>query len=86
MRLLRWIAARLRDLFYGPGNTYLDLGRVVGFIAALALIGSAFWNMHLGKEIELGPAGLGGGLAAVVGAIAGLIAAKDIARKKSLSE
>lgn len=86
MKLLRWIAARLKDLFYGPGNRYLDLGRVVGFVAALAIICAALWNMWLGEPIELGPAGLGGGLAAVVGAIAGLIAAKDYVRGKVTPE
>lgn len=87
MKCLRWIAARLKDLFYGPNNAYLDLGRVVGFIAALCLIIAALWNMLvLGKEIDLGPGGLGGGLAAVVGAIAGLIAAKDYVRGKVTPE
>jgi hypothetical protein len=81
-RIVKW----LRDLFYGPGNIYLDLGRILSTLVALALIGGQLWNMYLGKEIDLGPGGLGGGLAAILTAAAALIAAKDIARRKSLSE
>lgn len=81
--VFRWVAARLKDLFYGPGNTYLDLGRIISTAVAIALIGAQLWNIHLGKEIDLGPGGLGGGLAALITAIAALIAAKDIAHGKS---
>lgn len=84
--ILRWFAVRLKDLFYGPGNVYLDLGRILATATAVALIGAQVWNIWLGKEIDLGPGGLGGGLAAVITAIAALIAAKDIAHSKSRPE
>lgn len=83
LRLFKWAAVRLRDLFFGPGNVYLDLGRILATITALALICAQAWNIYLGKEIDLGPSGLGGGLAAVLTAAAALIAAKDIASFKS---
>lgn len=83
LSILRWLAARFKDLFYGPGNVYLDLGRILATATAAALIGAQFWNIYLGKEIDLGPGGLGGGLAALITAIAALIAAKDIAHGKS---
>lgn len=79
-------ASRLRDLFFGPGNVYLDLGRVLSTIMAVALIGAQLWNMWLGKEVDLGPGGLGGGLAAVLTAAAALIAAKDLSHRKVSEE
>ena len=79
---MKWIKARLRDLFYGVGNKHLDLGRVLAFIVTIALVLGQLWNVLLGKELDLGPGGLGGGLAAVITAAAALIAAKDIARGK----
>jgi hypothetical protein len=86
LTLVRWLAARLKDLFYGPGNAYLDLGRILATAVALALIGAQLWNIYLGKEIDLGPGGLGGGLAAVITAIAALIAAKDFAHSNAVSK
>lgn len=83
LSILRWLAARFKDLFYGPGNVYLDLGRILATATAAALLGAQAWNIYLGKEIDLGPGGLGGGLAAVITAIAALIAAKDIAHRKA---
>lgn len=65
----RWIAERLKDLLYGPGNSSLDSGRLV----AWAALGMMFWgmayNIQLKQPIDLGPAGVGGGLAAVLGAL-----------------
>lgn len=81
MSLLRWLANRLKDLFYGPGNVHLDLGRVVSFIVSLAPVGAAIWNARLGKEINLQDFGLG--IAAVVTACAVLIAAKDAEKRKA---
>lgn len=75
MTALRWIGERLKDLFYGPANIALDLGRVIGFATAASLIGAAGWNAFLGEPIDL--MAYGTGLAAVVGAIAALVAMKD---------
>lgn len=81
VRLWRWIAERLKDLFYSVGNEHLDLARLVGaFFAGLAAF-ALFWNaLHLGKEIDL--AAFLGGLTALAGGIAALIATKDWARRK----
>lgn len=81
-RIGRWIADRLKDLFYTVGNEHLDLARVTGaFFAGLAAF-ALFWNaLHLGKEIDL--AAFLGGLTALAGGIAALIATKDWARKKA---
>lgn len=73
----------LRDLFAGIDNQHWDLGRILGFTAFLAMLGGAVWNILLGLPIDLGPTGFGGGLAAVVGAIAALIYAKDRARTET---
>jgi len=85
MKLLRhlwhWIANRLKDAFYYSGNEHLDLGRVLAFLGATAEVGAAVWNMHLHKDIDLGPGGLGGGLAAVLTAAAGFLAAKAWERR-----
>lgn len=70
----------LKDLFYGPGNQHLDLARVVGGLAPSTLVAAAAWNVYLGLPIDLGPAGFGGGFAAVLTAAAALIYAKDKAR------
>lgn len=68
-RIGRWIVERLKDLFYIAGNDHLDHGRVVAFIALCALIGGEIHNIHLKQPIDLGPAGLGGGLTGVLGAL-----------------
>jgi hypothetical protein len=73
-----------RDLFYGPGNENADLGRIVGFVGVLMMLGGQVWNMLLGLPLELGPTGLGGGLAAVIGAAAALIYAKDRAKAETV--
>ena len=68
-RLGNWIVERLKDLLYGPGNNHLDSGRVLAWLALGALIGGQIHNIHLKQPIDLGPGGLGGGLAAVLGAL-----------------
>jgi hypothetical protein len=80
MRFWHWLCRRGRDLFYGPDNLGLDLGRciVAGDGALMGL--ATLWNIHLHKEINLGPGGLGGGLGTLLSAGALLIAAKDRAR------
>lgn len=82
MKFFRRCIKFFADLWKGPGNAYWDLGRIAATISILSLIGGQLWNIHLGKEIDLGPGGFGGGLAALVTACAVLIAAKDIARAK----
>jgi hypothetical protein len=66
VKALRWIAARLKDLFYGVGNNHLDHGRVAAFICLATLIAATAYNMRLRQPIDLGPGGLGGGLGAVL--------------------
>jgi hypothetical protein len=68
MRALRWLSARLKDLLYDPSNCHLDPGRVTGWLTIITIIVAALWNIHLGKEIDLGVTGLPGGLAALLGA------------------
>lgn len=36
----------LKDLFYGPGNHYLDLGRLLAFFATVALFAAVGWNVQ----------------------------------------
>jgi hypothetical protein len=73
----------LKDLFYGPGNHYLDLGRVVAFTGVLASIAAAGWNAHLGVPFDLGPSGFLGGLGAVIAAAAALMASKAWERRQA---
>lgn len=73
MRFLRWLAERLKDLFYDATNGHLDPGRVTGWIITASVLGAAAWNVHLGKEIDLGVSGYPGGLAALLGALAAYI-------------
>jgi hypothetical protein len=73
---------RLKDLFYGPGNRYLDLGRVVAFAGVVASFTAAGWNAHLNQPFDLGPSGFLGGLALVIGASAALMTAKAWERRQ----
>jgi hypothetical protein len=66
MNALRWIAERLKDLLYTPGNDHLDVGRVTALGASALLTGAAIYNMTLHEPIDLGPGGLGGGLAGIL--------------------
>ena len=81
MRLLRWFSDRFRDLFFGPGNAAADLGRIISFLATFAMLASTVWNMMLGLPIELDKAGVG--FAAVLGACAAFIYAKDRAKTEN---
>jgi hypothetical protein len=72
------------DLLKGPDNQNWDLGRVLSFLSALAMVGGEIWNGLLGMPVELGPTGFGGGLAAVLGGCAALIYAKDRARAENV--
>lgn len=62
-----WIKERLKDIFYDATNAHLDIGRCLAYLALLSLVGSAGWNMHLGKEINLSE--YGAGLTAVLGGL-----------------
>lgn len=55
-------------------------GQIVTVIALLTEIAAAVWNVHLGKDVDLGPGGLGGGLAAILTAGTALLAAPPAAR------
>lgn len=68
-RVGRWISERLKDLFYGPGNSNLDHGRVTAFLSFATIVAGLVHNIRLGQPIDLGPAGLPGGLALVLGAL-----------------
>lgn len=65
--MFRWIAARLKDLFYDPSNEHLDNGRCIVAVSIVTLVSAVAWNMHLHKEIELSQ--LGTGLAAILTAL-----------------
>jgi len=67
----------IRDLLMGPGNRWWCAGRFWSGLAFLAVFAAAAWNAALGKEIDLGPSGLPGGLAALAAAVAAFIFAKD---------
>jgi hypothetical protein len=73
----------LKGLFYGPGNLDPDIGRIVGTLAVFSMFIAAGWNVSLGLPIELGPAGFGGGLAAVCTGVAAWIYAKDRAKAEN---
>lgn len=66
MKVLHWLAERLKDLLYDPTNTHLDPGRVAGWVTILTVIGAAVWNVHLGQPIDVGVSGLPGGLGALL--------------------
>lgn len=71
------------DLFKGPDNEYWDLGRILAGLSVASLVLGQLWNVLLGLPLELGPTGLGGGLAAVLGGCAALIYAKDRAKAEN---
>lgn len=73
----------VRDLFMNVGNANWDLGRIGAAFSVLMMFAAALWNVLLGLPIELGPTGLGGGLAAVLGGAAAWIYAKDRARAEN---
>lgn len=74
----------VKDLFYGPGNKHLDLGRVIAFLSFLPLFAAAAYNMRLGQSLDI--MALGGGFAAILTAAGVLIAAKDIASRRKDGE
>lgn len=72
--MIGWIADRLKDLLYGPGNHYLDTGRVLSVGGAMTMLGAVIWDIHLKKPIDL--MALGTGSAAMLTACAAFLAAK----------
>lgn len=82
-RILRWIATRLKDVFYDTDNEHLDGARVLAYLTIFVELRATGHNMALGKEIDLGPGGLGGGLTGILGAAAGFLAAKAWSKKKN---
>lgn len=78
---MRWLADRLKDLFYSTGNKHLDLPRCMAGLFTGIVTFAVFWNaVHLGKEIDL--AGLLTGLAAFATATGAGIAIKEYVRGK----
>jgi hypothetical protein len=73
MSFFRWIAERLKDLFYDPTNTRFDIGRGMGVAAFGYLIRATEVNIHNHVSLDLGPTGLPGGLATVLGAAAAYV-------------
>lgn len=65
MRLLAW---------FGTNE-----GRIVSGVAIASELAGQAWNIHLHQPIDLGPGGLGGGLAAILTASAALVAAPPAA-------
>lgn len=82
-RILSWIAERLKDAFYDTDNEHLDLARVLAFLAIMGELVALRHNIKLKAAIDLGPGGLGGGLAAILTAAAGYLAAKAWSKKKN---
>lgn len=77
-----WIADRLKDLFYGENNLHLELNRAFAGLAGFLMLAGMAWDIFKGQPIDLGPGGLGGGLAAVITASGLAISAKTWADSK----
>ncbi len=75
----------LKDLFYSTDNLGADLARILAFAAVVGELIALRHNMNIRPKvpIDLGPGGLGGGLAAILTAAAGFLAAKAYAKKKN---
>jgi hypothetical protein len=58
----------LKDVLFDATNSSLDWGRVMGILAVLSVLAAAVGNFYHGKEIDLGPTGLPGGLATILAA------------------
>jgi hypothetical protein len=58
----------LKDLLFDATNSSLDWGRLVGVTAVLSVLIAAAGNFYHGKEIDIGPTGLPGGLATILAA------------------
>jgi hypothetical protein len=82
--LFGWIGDRLKDLFYGDSNLHLELNRAFAGLAGFLMLAGMLWDIHKGQPIDLGPGGLGGGLAAVITASGLAISAKTWANAQLL--
>ena len=61
-------------------------GRITVGLAVAAEIAAAIWNVHLHQAIDLGPGGIGGGLAAIITAGAALLAAPPAVQAVALHQ
>ena len=66
----------------GPGNTSLDLARLIGASASVTYPFPFIWNVVAHGHVP-DPASFGTGYAAVLVAIGGMICAKDIGVAKA---
>ena len=69
MKAFRWIAERLKDLLYDPTNEHLDPGRCAAWVGIALVFLATIHNVHHKEPIDLGPTGIPGGLAALLGAL-----------------
>jgi hypothetical protein len=60
----------LKDILFDATNSSLDVGRIIGVVSVLSVLVAAVGNYLHGKEIDLGPTGLPGGLATILAAAA----------------
>jgi len=82
-RFIRHFGTFLKDLFYNTDNEHADLPRILAFSAIVAEFVGEWHNIKLKQPLDLGPGGLGGGLAAILTAAAAYLAAKAWSKKKS---
>ncbi len=82
-KIIHWIGERLKDVFYDTDNEHLDGARLAAYLAIFAELTAQKHNMNLHQPIDLGPAGLGGGLTGILGAAAAFLAAKAWSKKKN---
>lgn len=64
---IRWVADRLKDVFYDPTNTHLDPGRLISYVAVGMLLIALRHNMLMKLEIPIDK--LGQGLAVILTAL-----------------
>jgi hypothetical protein len=81
--IFRWIAERLKDVFYDTDNEHLDGPRLATYAAIATEIAAAYHNKQLKVAIDLGPGGLGGGLGTILTAGAAFWIGKAYAKKKN---
>jgi len=79
----RWIAERLKDVFYDTDNEHLDGARVLAYLTIFAELWAVRHNMQLKQPIDLGPGGLGGALTGILTASAAFLVGKAWAKKKA---
>ncbi len=84
-RPFRWVGRFIQDLFWSTDNLGADLARFLAFAAVVGELIALRHNMNIKPKvpIDLGPGGLGGGMAAILTAAAGFLAAKAWSKKKA---